>query len=588
MRRGVRAARAGGRGGAAGLPGALHGRCASRSSWDLVGDALAVAFGFDARAGAGRSHGRRGGARRGDAAVEWSSRACSLAAAARSCGARWLAVGALVLVARRSRVGGRRLQPGDRPRGWPSSRPTPAIRELQRAAPGALRHASGTSPRTRSRWTTRSPRRAATTCRSRSASTGCGAPSSRPSSRRRSARCPRSSRSCCPRSTPERLRCLSLPRRQPRAPAADATRRCACRGCGWSIAGPDARSTPTTPRCRGRSSWAASGGRVGTTRYAEITARGFDAAPRGDRRGRHAERARPGSPAPARILAHRERPPASSRCAPTGPGMLVVSDAWAPGWHGEGRRSELKVERVDYLFRGVRVPAGRHIVEFTYRPLSWRIGWIVSLLAFVGAGRRVCASAQVKRARRRELDGVRAIAALLRARLPRRRLLGARLGRGRRDPAVGRAGWTSAWRSSSCSRASCSTGPFLRAAGCGSGAYACAARPADRARLLGGADGRGDRAAAARACSRPERPDASTASRRSTADADGGQGLGQAWTLCVEVLFYAFLPLWALLHRPPSRRAVAAGGAVRARASPTRWSCSAGRADARRAARAAR
>jgi uncharacterized membrane protein YfhO len=45
---------------------------------------------------------------------------------------------------------------------------------------------------------------------------------------------------------------------------------------------------------------------------------------------------------------------------------------------------ELKVERVDYLFRGVRVPAGTHIVEFTYRPLSWRIGWIVSLVAFVG------------------------------------------------------------------------------------------------------------------------------------------------------------------------------------------------------------
>ncbi len=26
-----------------------------------------------------------------------------------------------------------------------------------------------------------------------------------------------------------------------------------------------------------------------------------------------------------------------------------------------------------------------------------------------------------------------------------------------------------------------------------------------------------------------------------------GAGLGQAWTLCVEVAFYAFLPLWALL-----------------------------------------
>ena len=30
-------------------------------------------------------------------------------------------------------------------------------------------------------------------------------------------------------------------------------------------------------------------------------------------------------------------------------------------------------------------------------------------------------------------------------------------------------------------------------------------------------------------------------------DSTAGQGLGQAWTLCVEVLFYAFLPLWALV-----------------------------------------
>jgi peptidoglycan/LPS O-acetylase OafA/YrhL len=29
-------------------------------------------------------------------------------------------------------------------------------------------------------------------------------------------------------------------------------------------------------------------------------------------------------------------------------------------------------------------------------------------------------------------------------------------------------------------------------------------------------------------------------------DSTAGQGLGQAWTLCVEVVFYAFLPLWAL------------------------------------------
>jgi hypothetical protein len=47
------------------------------------------------------------------------------------------------------------------------------------------------------------------------------------------------------------------------------------------------------------------------------------------------------------------------------------------------------------------VPAGRHTVEFRYEPLSWRAGWIVSLLALlvvgaaalVGVRRRVSAGA---------------------------------------------------------------------------------------------------------------------------------------------------------------------------------------------------
>jgi len=42
----------------------------------------------------------------------------------------------------------------------------------------------------------------------------------------------------------------------------------------------------------------------------------------------------------------------------------------------------------------VRVPAGTHRVEFTYKPWSWTAGWILSLLAalalaaWVLAGRR--------------------------------------------------------------------------------------------------------------------------------------------------------------------------------------------------------
>jgi uncharacterized membrane protein YfhO len=42
------------------------------------------------------------------------------------------------------------------------------------------------------------------------------------------------------------------------------------------------------------------------------------------------------------------------------------------------------VERVDYLFRGVRLGNGEHVVEFRYEPLSWRIGWIVSVIALAG------------------------------------------------------------------------------------------------------------------------------------------------------------------------------------------------------------
>jgi uncharacterized membrane protein YfhO len=63
-----------------------------------------------------------------------------------------------------------------------------------------------------------------------------------------------------------------------------------------------------------------------------------------------------------------------------GSGMLVLSDTWYPGWHATVDGHDTKVERVDHMLRGVRVGPGTHTVEMTYRPLSFRIGWIVSLL----------------------------------------------------------------------------------------------------------------------------------------------------------------------------------------------------------------
>jgi hypothetical protein len=65
------------------------------------------------------------------------------------------------------------------------------------------------------------------------------------------------------------------------------------------------------------------------------------------------------------------------------PSLLVLTDVHYPGWKATVDGRDVPVERVNYLLRGVRVPAGVHTVEFAYRPASWRIGWIVSALGLV-------------------------------------------------------------------------------------------------------------------------------------------------------------------------------------------------------------
>ena len=63
----------------------------------------------------------------------------------------------------------------------------------------------------------------------------------------------------------------------------------------------------------------------------------------------------------------------------------MLSDNWYPGWKAkvdgqDGRRAG--------RLRDPRAVAGRgrHRVEYYYQPASWRIGWIISLLALLGSG----------------------------------------------------------------------------------------------------------------------------------------------------------------------------------------------------------
>ena len=66
------------------------------------------------------------------------------------------------------------------------------------------------------------------------------------------------------------------------------------------------------------------------------------------------------------------------------PGMLILSDNDYPGWKATVDGHAAPVERVDYVFRGVRVPAGTHRVTFRFEPTTFAVGRVVSLLALLG------------------------------------------------------------------------------------------------------------------------------------------------------------------------------------------------------------
>jgi hypothetical protein len=90
----------------------------------------------------------------------------------------------------------------------------------------------------------------------------------------------------------------------------------------------------------------------------------------------------PGPGGAARIVVD-EGERVSIRSRAPRPGLLVLSDVHYPGWTAQVDGSETPVEPVDYLLRGVRVPAGDHTVELRYEPLSWTVGWAVSAVALI-------------------------------------------------------------------------------------------------------------------------------------------------------------------------------------------------------------
>lgn len=61
-----------------------------------------------------------------------------------------------------------------------------------------------------------------------------------------------------------------------------------------------------------------------------------------------------------------------------GPGLLVVSEGYDPGWHAFSGATPLPVRQANALVLGVEVPAGPQVVDLWYEPPGWRAGLAIS------------------------------------------------------------------------------------------------------------------------------------------------------------------------------------------------------------------
>ena len=78
------------------------------------------------------------------------------------------------------------------------------------------------------------------------------------------------------------------------------------------------------------------------------------------------------------------------RLTADGPGYLVLTDAYYPGWIATVDGSPAPILRADIMFRAVELPAGTHTVEFRFKPASVKVGlwisgvtWVVVLTALI-------------------------------------------------------------------------------------------------------------------------------------------------------------------------------------------------------------
>jgi uncharacterized membrane protein YfhO len=65
------------------------------------------------------------------------------------------------------------------------------------------------------------------------------------------------------------------------------------------------------------------------------------------------------------------------------PGLVILADTDYPGWRLSIDGRPAPILRANRLMRGAAVRAGQHTLVYTYEPVSFRVGAIVSAIGWI-------------------------------------------------------------------------------------------------------------------------------------------------------------------------------------------------------------
>jgi len=88
----------------------------------------------------------------------------------------------------------------------------------------------------------------------------------------------------------------------------------------------------------------------------------------------------PLNPSPANIT---QRGSGYYQLQAAGPGWLVLSETWLPGWQARLNGAPVHVFRTDYALLGLYLPAGQNTVELEYQPLGWHVGALLMIAGLI-------------------------------------------------------------------------------------------------------------------------------------------------------------------------------------------------------------